>query len=98
MASCGLRAFAVSLMLTVQPVLTTIWGMLAFGEHMRSPAGGGRRARARRRARRTAIAAPGADSAPRLDVRVAPTETGLRMRPARIERATSASAGLRSIP
>ena len=31
-----LRAFAVSLMLTVQPVLTTIWGMLAFGEHMRA--------------------------------------------------------------
>ncbi|MDX6620508.1 MAG: hypothetical protein QOK36_2894 [Gaiellales bacterium] len=30
-----LRAFAVSLMLTVQPVLTTIWGILAFGEHMR---------------------------------------------------------------
>jgi drug/metabolite transporter (DMT)-like permease len=30
-----LRAIAVSLMLTVQPVLTTIWGMLAFGEHMR---------------------------------------------------------------
>jgi drug/metabolite transporter (DMT)-like permease len=31
-----LRAFAVSLMLTVQPVLTTIWGILAFGEHMRA--------------------------------------------------------------
>ncbi len=30
-----LRAFAVSLMLTVQPVLTTIWGILAFGEDMR---------------------------------------------------------------
>ena len=30
-----LRAFAVSLLLTVQPVLTTIWGVLAFGEHMR---------------------------------------------------------------
>ena len=29
-----LRAFAVSLMLTVQPVLTTIWGILAFGESM----------------------------------------------------------------
>ena len=31
-----LRAFAVSLMLTVQPVLTAIWGVLAFGEHMRA--------------------------------------------------------------
>ena len=30
-----LRAFAVSLLLTVQPVLTAIWGVLAFGEHMR---------------------------------------------------------------
>jgi drug/metabolite transporter (DMT)-like permease len=29
-----LRAFAVSLMLTVQPVLTTVWGILAFGESM----------------------------------------------------------------
>ena len=31
-----LRAFAVSLLLTVQPVLTTIWGILAFGEHLRA--------------------------------------------------------------
>jgi drug/metabolite transporter (DMT)-like permease len=30
-----LRAFAVSLLLTVQPVLTAIWGVLAFGEQMR---------------------------------------------------------------
>ena len=31
-----LRAFAVSLLLTIQPVLTTIWGaILAFGEHLR---------------------------------------------------------------
>jgi drug/metabolite transporter (DMT)-like permease len=29
-----LRAFSVSILLTVQPVLTTIWGILAFGEHM----------------------------------------------------------------
>jgi drug/metabolite transporter (DMT)-like permease len=31
-----LRAFAISLLLTVQPVLTTIWGILAFGEHLRA--------------------------------------------------------------
>lgn len=31
-----LRAFSVSLLLTVQPVLTTIWGILAFGEDMRA--------------------------------------------------------------
>jgi drug/metabolite transporter (DMT)-like permease len=29
-----LRAFAISILLTVQPVLTTIWGIVAFGEHM----------------------------------------------------------------
>jgi len=30
-----LRAFAVSLLLTIQPVLTTIWGAIIFGEDMR---------------------------------------------------------------
>ena len=49
-----LRAFAVSLLLTVQPVLTTIWGILAFGEDDASAAGRGRGPRARRRARRAA--------------------------------------------
>ena len=30
-----LRAFAVSLLLTIQPVLTTIWGAIFFGEDLR---------------------------------------------------------------
>ena len=30
-----LRAFGVPILLTVQPVLTTIWGILAFGEDLR---------------------------------------------------------------
>jgi drug/metabolite transporter (DMT)-like permease len=36
-----LRAFAVSILLTVQPVLTTIWGILAFGENLRVLQGAG---------------------------------------------------------
>ena len=83
-------------MLTVQPVLTTIWGILAFGEGMHPlqavgvvlVLGGVLIARP----------SPPPCSERRLSRCIGPTETGLRMRPARIERATSASAGLRSIP
>ena len=93
-----LRAFSVSLLLTVQPVLTTIWGILAFGEGMRALQAVGVALVLGGRARRTALAAASHRPPPRLGVHLAATETGLRMRPARIERATSASAGLRSIP